>query len=92
MVLPKLARTCHLLSRSDFVMKHPSQRDENARFQGSLRHYHRANTRGNRTWDEWVDGKAGKSRPAGFWIKLSATVVAVLALCGVIAGLFIELR
>ena len=71
-------------------MKHPSQRDENARFQGSLRHYHRSNTQTQRTWDEWVDGKAVKQGSTN-WLKLVGITVAILALGGVIAGLVIEL-
>jgi hypothetical protein len=71
-------------------MKHPDQRDEKARFQGSLRHYHRSNTQEQRTWDEWVDGKAAK--PSSFsWLKIIGITLAVLALGGVIAGLIIEL-
>jgi hypothetical protein len=92
MLLHNATRNCHQLSCSEFVMKHPTERDENSRFQGSLRHYHRTDTRGTRSWDEWVDGKVEKSRPASYWIKLTATVLAVLALFGVIVGLFIELR
>jgi hypothetical protein len=71
-------------------MKHPSQRDENSRFAGSLRHYHRSSSQSQRTWDEWVDGKSAKSSSTN-WLKISAIVVAVLALGGVIAGLVIEL-
>ena len=71
-------------------MKHPSQRDETARFQGSLRHYHRSNTQTQRTWDEWVDGKAVKQGSTN-WLKVVGITVAILALGGVIAGLVIEL-
>lgn len=72
-------------------MKHPAQRDEKARFQGPLRHYHRSSTHGQRTWDEWVDGKAAKSSSLK-WLKIAGIALAVLALVGVIAGLIIELR
>jgi hypothetical protein len=71
-------------------MKHPSQRDENAKFQGSLRHYHRSSTQTQRTWDEWVDGKAAKQGSTN-WLKVVGITVAILALGGVIAGLVIEL-
>jgi hypothetical protein len=71
-------------------MKHPDQRDGKTRFQGALRHYHRSNTQGQRTWEEWVDGKAAKSGSAN-WLKIIGITLAVLALCGVIAGLIIEL-
>lgn len=71
-------------------MKHPLLRDENAKFQGSLRHYHRSNTQTQRTWDEWVDGKAVKQGTVN-WFKVAGITVAVLALGGVIAGLVIEL-
>ncbi|MCU0748757.1 MAG: hypothetical protein MUF13_04335 [Akkermansiaceae bacterium] len=73
-------------------MKHPIQRDETSRFQGSLRHYHRSVSQSNRTWDEWVDGKSTGRKPAVYWVKLIATIAAVLTLAAVVAGLFIELR
>lgn len=72
-------------------MKHPPRLDENSRFHGSLRHYHRAGPQSQRTWDEWVDGKAAKSRPLVFWLKVFGGIVALLALAGVAVGLFIEL-
>lgn len=73
-------------------MKHRIQRDESARFQGSLRHYHRSVSQTNRTWDEWVDGKSTGRKPAVYWLKLGAAIAAVMVLAAVVAGLFIELR
>lgn len=72
------------------VMKPPSQRDEKSRFSGSLRHYHRTNSQPLRTWDDWVEGKATEPGSKN-WLKISAVIVALLALCGVIVGLVIEL-
>ena len=71
-------------------MKHPSQRDENSRFHGNLRHYHRSNSQKQRTWDEWVDGRPIKSRSIN-WLKIGGIAVGVVALIAVIAGLIIEL-
>ena len=72
-------------------MKHPSERDETSRFNGNLRHYHRSNSQNQRTWEEWVDGKPAKSGSFN-WLKIIAITIAVLALAGIITGLFIELR
>ena len=44
-----------------------------------------------RTWDEWVDGKSAASHSTN-WLKIIGTIMAVLALCGIIAGLIIEMR
>ncbi len=71
-------------------MKHPPLRQDNNRFSGSLRHYHRAGSQNQRTWDEWVDGKP-KSGATTPWLKVILIAVAVLALGGIIAGLIIEL-
>ena len=72
-------------------MKRPSPPDEQDRFRGTLRHYHRTKSQPNRTWDEWVDGKSAKSRSKN-WVKILAILGAVLTLGGILAGLFIELR
>jgi hypothetical protein len=72
-------------------MKHPSHRDETSRFNGGLRHYHRAGSGNQRSWEEWVDGKSAKAA-SGNWLKVMAISVAVLALCAIVAGLIIELR
>lgn len=73
-------------------MKHPPKRDESDRFKGALRHYHRAGGQTQRTWDEWIDGKPGGSRPALPWLKIILSILGLLALAGIAAGLFIELR
>lgn len=69
----------------------PNQNDE-ARFSGNLRHYHRAGAGQQRSWDDWVEG-AGADRPrTRKWGKIIGISLALLALGGVIAGLVIELR
>lgn len=73
-------------------MKRTHPPDENARFSGSLRHYHRSGAQTQRSWDDWVEGSAGKppgSRKLG---KLLAIVLGTAALLGIVAGLIIELR
>ena len=72
-------------------MKQLPQRNENSRFSGNLRHYHRSGPGTHRTWDEWVDGKSAKPGSTR-WVKISVVIVALLALGGVVAGLVIELR
>lgn len=72
-------------------MKHPAQRDEPTRFSGAMRHYHRAGSGNQRSWEEWVDGKSAKAGSAN-WLKIAAISVAVLVLCAIVVGLIIELR
>ena len=73
-------------------MKHPSPIDDDARFKGPLRHYHRSGTGERRTWDEWVEGKDAKPGIAVKCLKIAGIVVMLLALGGIVAGLFIVLR
>jgi hypothetical protein len=71
-------------------MKHSNQRDEPTRFSGGMRHYHRAGSQNQRSWEEWVDGKGTKARGTN-WLKIAAISVFLLALCAIVAGLIIEL-
>jgi hypothetical protein len=73
------------------MLKRPNPVDEQARFKGQLRHYHRSGSTTKRTWDEWVDGKSAQSRSKN-WLKILLISIAVLGLVGIIAGLIIELR
>ena len=72
-------------------MKHPTHRDQEAKFSGTLRHYHRAGSQQHRTWDEWVDGKGAKSVNSMRWLKILGIIAAVVALGAIIVGLVIEL-
>jgi hypothetical protein len=72
-------------------MKPRNTLNNQSRFKGPLRHYHRAGTKPEKTWDEWVDGPSSKTGSAkGRW-KIVGIVIAILALLGIIAGLIIEL-
>ncbi len=73
-------------------MKRNSSIDKEARFSGHLRHYHRSRGQTPRTWDEWVDGDVRRPASARKWLKILGILLAVLALGGIIAGLFIELQ
>ncbi len=73
-------------------MKHRSPRDEEERFHGHLRHYHRAGSAPRRTWDEWVDGKNPQPGSRWKWLKIGGIVLAILSLGGIIAGLIIALQ
>jgi len=73
-------------------MKPPIQRDEASRFQGSLRHYHRSVSQHNRTWEEWIDGRAATRKPPTYWLKLTVTILATIILVAVIIGLYVELQ
>ncbi len=72
-------------------MKTPLSNDGQPRFNAPIRHYHRSAGGGNRTWDEWIDGKP-KTQGSIKWFKVLGILVAVLALAGIITGLVIELR
>ena len=65
--------------------------DESARFRGSVRHYHRAAKPADKNWDAWVNGTVTARGKSKNWLKILLTVIASLALLGVIVGLFIEL-
>jgi hypothetical protein len=73
-------------------MKAPHLRDDDSRFSGRLRHYHRANTQPGRSWDDWVDGgKSGGVVRKISWLRGIGIAAAVIALLAVLAGLFIEM-
>lgn len=91
-MLPFFLGICESLARSEFVMKPPIHRDETSRFQGSLRHYHRAVNQNNRTWEEWIDGRVVQRKPATYWLKVVVAILASIILVAVVIGLYIELR
>jgi hypothetical protein len=73
-------------------MKRTLPPDENARFSGPLRHYHRSGSQTQRSWDDWVEGGASKPKRSRGLGKVLVAVVATLALAGIITGLIMELR
>jgi hypothetical protein len=72
-------------------MQRTPERDDQRRFSGNLRHYHRAGAAPQRSWEEWVDGKGAKSGNSSLWLKVGLIVFALLALAGIMVGLIIEL-
>lgn len=68
---------------------HP--KGQQSRFSGGVRHYHRSNAAGRRSWDDWVEGPGRKGFSSFKWLKLSGIALAVLVLLGIIAALFIEM-
>lgn len=62
-----------------------------ARFSGNLRHYHRGSAQTPRSWDDWVDGRAGKPRGKKCWGKVVGLIASVVALIGIVTGLVVEL-
>ena len=72
-------------------MRRPPPLDDNTRFRGQLRHYHRSGVREHRTWDEWVEGEDAKPGKGMKLLKIVGIIVMLLALGGIIAGLFIVL-
>jgi hypothetical protein len=73
-------------------MKGPPTRDDDTRFRGGIRHYHRSKSQRDRSWDEWIDGESSNTRPIKHVAKVVGITLAVIALCAVIVGLLIELR
>ncbi len=65
--------------------------DENAKFSGSLRHYHRTAAQTQRSWDDWVEGTTAKARSSRSWLKIVGIVGGALILSAIIVGLIIEL-
>lgn len=72
-------------------MKHPPLLNETARFTGSLRYYHRSACRPRATWDEWIYGRSAHSSSSK-WLQIILSIMAVLALGGIIVGLIVTLR
>jgi hypothetical protein len=73
-------------------MKRSNPINDDNRFSGNLRHYHRSGVKARRTWNEWVEGEDAKP---GNWIKvlkIFGIVLAVLALLAIIVGLVFSLR
>ncbi len=66
--------------------------DDESRFSGQLRHYHRSGAKPQRTWDEWVDGDELKSGNTSKRLKIAGILVAVLVLGAIIAGLVSALQ
>ena len=73
-------------------MKPPPLADDEARFSGHLRHYHRSGSKRQKSWDEWVDGKASNHDASKKWLKILGALIALVALAGIVTGLIIELR
>ncbi|MEO7098098.1 MAG: hypothetical protein ABI162_01965 [Luteolibacter sp.] len=73
-------------------MKPPLLADDESRFSGHLRHYHRSGSKRQTSWDEWVDGKASNRSVSKKWLKIFGVLIALIALAGIVTGLIIELR
>lgn len=73
-------------------MKYSNQIDEEARFKGQLRHYHRSGSKDRRTWDEWVEGEETKPSVWLKVLKITGIIVALLALGAIVAGLVSALQ
>jgi hypothetical protein len=65
--------------------------DEHAKFHSNLRHYHRAGSDHQRSWDDWVEGGGRKSKRASNWPKIIGLLVGALAVAGIVTGLLMEL-
>jgi hypothetical protein len=65
--------------------------DENLRFRGSGRHYHRAANSAGKDWEAWINGVSTKQVKSRNWPQILGVTAVVLALLGLIIGLIIEL-
>ncbi len=72
------------------MKRYPTPQNQ-GKFSGSLRHYHRSGGQNLRTWDDWVDGPSAKRKRSRNWLKILAMVIGFLALVGIAAGLWIEM-
>lgn len=80
------------LRHTPHPMRNSPLKDQQTRFSGGVRHYHRAGSPARPSWDEWVDGAGRKKIGTLKLLKILGIVFAVLALGGIIVGLFVELR
>jgi hypothetical protein len=74
------------------TMKRNFPSEDKKRFGGHLRHYHRSGGQNRRTWDEWVYGDGRRPVSATKWLKVIGVLLALLALGGIVAGLYIEMQ
>ena len=72
-------------------MKRTHPPEENAKFSGNLRHYHRTGAQTPRSWDDWVEGTTTKTIGSKSWLKIFGVIGGALALTAIIIGLIIEL-
>lgn len=86
------AGICKFHALPFYPMKRQFPREDRARFSGHLRHYHRSGGPVRPSWEQWVDGDAARPGRGLRVLKTAGIVLALLALAGIIAGLFIELR
>jgi hypothetical protein len=77
---------------ASYPMKRQFPREDRTRFSGHLRHYHRSGGPVRPSWEEWVDGEGVRPGRGLRVLKAVGIVLALLALAGIIVGLFIELR
>jgi hypothetical protein len=66
--------------------------DEDSRFKGSVRHYHRATGSSQKNWNTWVNGSAAKPKKSRNWSKILIVTLLALAVLGIVVGLAIELQ
>jgi hypothetical protein len=81
---------CRLLTPMQ-LMKRSRTPDRPSRFEGNLRHYHRHSSQNKKNWEDWVDGVAAKPRQSKNWLSVVLIVIAIIALCGIVVGLIIQL-
>lgn len=72
-------------------MRNSHPPEQPTRFGGNLRHYHRAGTPTQKTWNDWVNGGEAKPPATRKWGKRAAVVFGALALVAIAVGLFVEL-
>ncbi len=63
-----------------------------SRFSGPLRHYHRANTRVPKSWEEWIEGKPPSRKSGSRWWLVVLAILGLITLAAIVVGLFVEMR
>jgi hypothetical protein len=63
-----------------------------SRFSGPLRHYHRTNTKAEKSWEEWIEGKPPSQKTGTRWWIVVLAIFGLIALAAIAIGLFIEMR
>jgi hypothetical protein len=73
-------------------MRRQFPKDDDSRFSGGVRHYHRSPSTSRGSWDFWVDGSVKKRGRFTQVLKIAGVILAMVALVAIAVGLFIELR
>ena len=72
-------------------MQRRTETPESSRFRGGLRQHHRTGSKTPSTWEQWI-AEDRAAFPTRHWLRILGTILGILALIAIGAGLYIELR